>query len=252
MALVNFPAGTVRLGSAPLLPDLPAEQGCNRPWPWLRKYISRTIRPRRTLGGLLCAAASYRSRCNMVTACFRSSASIILARLLAPEDFGLVAIVTVLTSFAPIAYRFRPRRRHSATKQDNAKPDQQPVLAQCRDRAGSCNRRGCLQPADCDDISRCPGWSRSRRVLRSLSCCGECTNQHLALLRRTMQFGTIARIQVSSYFVGKLSSPISVAVGGYGYWALVLRPIINALCAAFGAWTSLPLEAGIPVHSTAK
>src|SRR3954447_20538011 len=34
------------------------------------------------------------------------AAAIILARLLAPEDFGLVAIVTVLTSFAPAIIDF--------------------------------------------------------------------------------------------------------------------------------------------------
>src|SRR5215471_14118294 len=33
-------------------------------------------------------------------------AAVILARLLAPEDFGLVAIVTVLTSFAPLLIDF--------------------------------------------------------------------------------------------------------------------------------------------------
>src|SRR2546423_4099462 len=33
-------------------------------------------------------------------------AGIVLARLLAPEDFGLVAIVTVLTSFAPLLIDF--------------------------------------------------------------------------------------------------------------------------------------------------
>src|SRR3954453_7290426 len=33
-------------------------------------------------------------------------AAIILARLLAPDDFGLVAIITVLTSFAPLLIDF--------------------------------------------------------------------------------------------------------------------------------------------------
>src|SRR6266550_6955752 len=33
-------------------------------------------------------------------------AAIVLARLLTPEDFGLVAIVTVLTSFAPLLIDF--------------------------------------------------------------------------------------------------------------------------------------------------
>src|SRR6476660_3293564 len=34
------------------------------------------------------------------------AAAVILARLLTPEDFGLVAIVTVLTSFAPLLIDF--------------------------------------------------------------------------------------------------------------------------------------------------
>src|ERR1700746_131513 len=34
------------------------------------------------------------------------AAAVVLARLLAPEDFGLVAIVTVLTSFAPLLIDF--------------------------------------------------------------------------------------------------------------------------------------------------
>src|SRR5215831_1294782 len=33
-------------------------------------------------------------------------AAVVLARLLAPDDFGLVAIVTVLTSFAPLLIDF--------------------------------------------------------------------------------------------------------------------------------------------------
>ena len=33
-------------------------------------------------------------------------AAVVLARLLSPEDFGLVAIVTVLTSFAPLLIDF--------------------------------------------------------------------------------------------------------------------------------------------------
>src|SRR5215472_7842875 len=37
---------------------------------------------------------------------FQIIAAIVLARLLAPEDFGLVAILTVLTSFAPLLIDF--------------------------------------------------------------------------------------------------------------------------------------------------
>ena len=60
------------------------------------------------------------------------AAAVVLARLLAPEDFdfGLVAIVTVLTSFAPLLFDFGLGDAYSAKKEDNAKPGQQPFLAQ--------------------------------------------------------------------------------------------------------------------------
>ena len=80
-------------------------------------------------GGIVSLAMQYGNGALQI------AASIILARLLTPEDFGLVAIVTVLTSFAPMVDRFWPRGGHGAKKQDNAKPDQQPVLVQYRDRA---------------------------------------------------------------------------------------------------------------------
>ena len=46
-------------------------------------------------GGIVSVAMQYGNGVLQI------AAAIILARLLAPEDFGLVAIVTVLTSFAP-------------------------------------------------------------------------------------------------------------------------------------------------------
>ena len=72
------------------------------------------------------------------------------------------------------------------------------------------------------------------------------SNQHLALLRRTMQFGTIAKIQISSTLVGAAIA-IFMAVRGYGYWALVLRPIISSLCVAIGAGLACRWRPGFPV-----
>src|SRR6516162_5262601 len=51
-------------------------------------------------GGVVSVALQYGNGALQIVA------AIILARLLAPEDFGLVAIVTVLTSFAPAIIDF--------------------------------------------------------------------------------------------------------------------------------------------------
>src|SRR6516165_8625249 len=51
-------------------------------------------------GGIVSLAVQYGN------GILQLAAAVVLARLLAPEDFGLVAIVTVLTSFAPFLIDF--------------------------------------------------------------------------------------------------------------------------------------------------
>ena len=51
-------------------------------------------------GGIVSVAMQYGNGALQIVA------AVVLARLLAPEDFGLVAIVTVLTSFAPLLIDF--------------------------------------------------------------------------------------------------------------------------------------------------
>lgn len=189
-------------------------------------------------GGIVSLAMQYGNGVLQIVA------SIILARLLAPEDFGLVAIVTVLTSFAPILIDFG---LGDATAQRSRITPRQIsslfwfstaigltvaiVVAACSPLIATIFREPRLEPiASCAAITF---------VLWGVS------SQHLALLRRTMQFGAIARIQVSSTFVGVVVA-VAMASCGYGYWALVLRPIINALCAAFGAWTLCRWRPGFP------
>jgi O-antigen/teichoic acid export membrane protein len=72
------------------------------------------------------------------------------------------------------------------------------------------------------------------------------SSQHLALLRRTMQFGRIAKIQILSAFVA-VSVATLLAACGYGYWALVFRPIASALCLAVAAWLACPWRPGFPI-----
>src|SRR5689334_20746444 len=61
---------------------------------------SKDLGRRALRGGLVSVAIQYGN------AVLQIAAAVILARLLAPEDFGLVAIVTVFTSFAPLLIDF--------------------------------------------------------------------------------------------------------------------------------------------------
>ena len=69
-------------------------------------------------GGIVSVAMRYGNGALQI------AAAVILARLLTPEDFGLVAIVAVLTSFASLLIGFWPWRRYHTKKHDNSRPDQ--------------------------------------------------------------------------------------------------------------------------------
>jgi O-antigen/teichoic acid export membrane protein len=172
-------------------------------------------------------------------------ASIILARLLAPEDFGLVAIVTVLMGFAPLLIDFG---LGDATAQ-RSKITQSQVSSLFWISSGI----GLAVAVVVVACSPLIAWLYREPRLEPIALCIAITfvlsgmsNQHLALLRRKMQFGTIGKIQFLGTLAG-LVVAVVVAVGGYGYWALVLRPVTNAFCVALGAWLACRWRPGFPV-----
>jgi O-antigen/teichoic acid export membrane protein len=145
-------------------------------------------------GGVVSVAMQYGNGALQIVA------AIVLARLLAPEDFGLVAIVTVLTSFAPALIDFG--LGDVTAQRTRITPSQisslfwlssaiglavAVVLAASSPLIEMVYRAPRLGP-----IAWCTAISF---VLWGMS------NQHLALLRRAMKFGTIARI----------SEPIKIA-----------------------------------------
>jgi PST family polysaccharide transporter len=61
-----------------------------------------------------------------------------------------------------------------------------------------------------------------------------------------MQFGRIGRIQILGTLAGIVVAVI-FALCGFGYWALVLRPITSSFCVAFGAWLACGWRPRFPV-----
>src|SRR6266481_446522 len=190
-------------------------------------------------GGLVSVAMQYSNGVLQIVS------AIVLARLLAPEDFGLVAIVTVLTSFAPWLIDFG---LGDATTQ-RSKITRNKVTSVLWVRSGIGLAIAVIVAA-CSPLI---AWLYREPRLETIALYSAITfvlfgasNQHLALLRRTMQFGTIAKIQISSTLVG-IAIAIFLAVCGYGYWALVLRPITNSLCIAIGAWLACRWRPSFPL-----
>ena len=189
--------------------------------------------------GVISVASTYGSGVLQI------AAAIILARLLTPEDFGLVAIVTVLTSFAPFLIDFG--LGDVTTQRSKITQGEISTLFWISSGIGVAIA---VAVAVCSPVIA--GIYREPR-LQSVALYYSITfvllgmsGQHLSLLRRTMQFAAVAKIQILSALVG-LAISIPVAISGYGYWALVLRPIVSALCIAVGAWLACGWRPGLPV-----
>lgn len=190
-------------------------------------------------GGVIAVASTYGSGILQI------AAVVILARLLTPEDFGLVAIVTLLTGFAPLLIDFG--LGEVTTQREKITEGQISSLFWLNSGIAFAIA---VIVALCSPII---AWIYREPRLESIALYSAITfvlvgmsGQHISLLRRTMQFAAIAKIQILSTLAG-LAIAIPLAMRGYGYWALVLRPIVSALFVVAGAWLACRWRPGLPV-----
>jgi PST family polysaccharide transporter len=157
-----------------------------------------------------------------------------LARLLAPEDYGLVAMVTALTGFAPVLVDLGTR---DAVVQRPRVTDGE-VSALFWVTLGI----GCMFALV---ISACApliaSFYREPRLtiivlVSSLTFVAVgLTNQHQALLRRAVMFRELAIVDVTANIISA-GGAILLALFGFGYWALVIRPVAMYAFTAAGVW----------------
>jgi PST family polysaccharide transporter len=200
---------------------------------------SKDLGRRALRGGIISIVIQYGN------AALQIVAAIVLARLLAPEDFGLVAIVTVLTSFAPLLIDFG--LLDATAQRSRVTP------AQVSGLFWVSTGIGVAVAVIVAAASPLIAWIYGDPRLQPIALCvaitfvlSGLTNQHMALLRRTMQFGRIGRIQLFGTLAGTIVA-IAAAIAGYGYWALVLRPVTSSVCVVIAAWSACAWRPGAPV-----
>ncbi|MEM9664737.1 MAG: lipopolysaccharide biosynthesis protein [Bacteroidota bacterium] len=163
-------------------------------------------------------------------------AAMILARLLTPEDFGLLAMVMSLTALIqsvrnfglPMAVVHREELTHgeaSALFWLNAKLSGLIGLFVCA-----------MAPVLAWFYDEVRLLEMTLVVAVGLVALGLAA-QHRALLTRAQRFGTLAAIDVAGVTTG-MAVGIGAAVAGLGYWALVLQFVVTHLIHAGGAWLS--------------
>ena len=160
--------------------------------------------------------------------------TMILARLLLPQDFGLIAMVTAITSFVLV---FNDLGLSAATLQrPNINNEQISTLFWINVALGILLM--CITSALAPVIAWFYQDSRLTMVTVALSVAflfGGFTVQHQALLRRQMRLFPLAMIDVSSMAAGILTA-ILCAWAGLEYWALVWMQIATAVANALGVW----------------
>jgi O-antigen/teichoic acid export membrane protein len=158
----------------------------------------------------------------------------LLARILKPEDFGLIAMVTTIMGFLRV---FSDAGLSAATVQrEDITRDQVSNLFWANLAIGALATL--LLATAAHAISWLYKEPRVAAVAIALSISfvlTASTVQHQALIRRQMRFGVLASIQVVSMTAGVATATV-MALFNWSYWSLVGMQLSSTIMACFMTW----------------
>lgn len=204
------------------------------------EYLKADLKGRSVRGGAVTMAAQG------LKFFLQMGSTVVLARLLTPQDFGLIAMVTAVTGFVVM---FKDMGLSMATVQKAEINHGQISTLFWINVALSLGVMlviAALAPV----IAWFYGEPRLTWITLALASAfifGGLTVQHQALLRRQMCFGSLALIQIISMSVGIVAAIIS-AWYGVGYWALVIMQLATAIAGSIGVWVVCGWRPGLPVR----
>jgi O-antigen/teichoic acid export membrane protein len=168
----------------------------------------------------------------------------VLARLLGPGDFGLVAMVTVVTGLFDL---FTSAGLSWATIQKAEITDQQiSQLFWVNILVGGALALLCAASAPL-----ITAFYRDPRLFWIVSALAPgflltaAGVQHSALLQRNLRYSTVSTIDILSQ-LGGAGLGIALALTGYGYWALVVTLVASPTLNTVGCWLSAGWLPGRP------
>lgn len=172
--------------------------------------------------------------------------TMVLARLLTPQDFGLIAMVTAVTGFILV---FKDLGLAMATVQRaEINHDQISTLFWINLALSAALMLITLAIAPVVAwFYKDPRLIAVTAVLSVAFLFGGLTVQHQALLRRQMGLTAVATIDVLAMAAGILTALIC-AWAGEGYWSLVWMQIATAVTNAAGVWIASGWIPGRPVR----
>lgn len=174
--------------------------------------------------------------------------TMILARLLTPEDYGLIAMVSAVTGFVLM---FKDMGLSMATVQ-KAEINHGQISTLFWINVGLSVIIALIIIAMAPAVA----WFYDEPRLTSITMViglgtilSGGTAQHHALLQRNMRFTTMARIGIVSQIVG-IATGIYFAWAGFHYWSLVFMGLASSLYTVIATWISSGWLPGRPVRGS--
>jgi O-antigen/teichoic acid export membrane protein len=180
--------------------------------------------------------------------CTSMAGTVVLARLLTPQDYGLIGMVAIVINFVSL---FQYLGLSTATvKWDQLNHQQVSTLFWLNMMVSTLIMlmTGASAPVlawfygDPRLIAITFGYAISI-LFTGLSI------QHEAILSRQMRFGALAIIDISSLVCGLIAALFGAWYGA-GYWALVLSQLVTTLVRVVGTWTACRWRPGLPVRGS--
>ncbi|TKB91429.1 MAG: lipopolysaccharide biosynthesis protein [Mesorhizobium sp.] len=159
---------------------------------------------------------------------------IVLARLLVPEDFGLVASVGPIVAFVGLLQNLGLQQAVVQRKDISTEQLNQVFWISALVGLGSAVMVACLAPA----IAAFYGDQRMVGITIGSALpllLGSLAAVPLALMNRHLRFGQLALNDVITAAAGLATTAVA-AYAGLGYWSLVIGPAVSAVVALAAAW----------------
>jgi len=191
-------------------------------------HLEQTLGHRAARGGAVTLTAQL---CKFLLS---TAATIVLARLLTPEDYGLIGMVAILVSFLMM---FQYMGLSTATIKW-AHLDQQLVSELFWINIALSTTIAILTIGSAPLLVWFYHEPRLLAVTIGFALTIFLTGlgiQHEALLSRQMRFATLAAIDITSMLLGLIAA-LSSAWFGAGYWALVINQMVLSLVRVSGVW----------------
>jgi PST family polysaccharide transporter len=208
------------------------------------QICARTTAARKNLKGKSVRGAVFLAMGGGIDFILRLASTVIMARLLSPEDFGLVAMVLAVTV---IAEQFRDLGLSMATIQSQEISHEQVTnLFWVNTAAGAL-----FGLAICGAAPLIAGFYGDQRLIPITFAIstnflwGGLTVQHQALLSRQMKQAHMATIRLSASLIS-LALAVFLAIHNFGYWALAWREVARIFLVAAGMWVCCGWIPGLP------